>query len=452
MEKTIFQLLENKKFGEIKEIFLDMNPADIAACFSEIEKPNDLVLFRILPKELASEVFVEMDTDMQKDLITAFSDKELKEVMNDIYIDDAVDIIDEMPANVAKRILAQASAGDRKLINQLLAYPEDSAGSIMTTEFVDLKASMTVADAFERIRKVGTDKETIYTCYIIDSSRHLKGIVSVKDLLLSKSDTLLEDIMNENIIFAATLQNREEVVQLFDKYDLLALPVVDNENRLVGIITVDDAIDVLQEEITEDFEKMAAITPTDADVPYLKTGVFEIFRSRIMWLLILMISATVTGMIITSFESSLASLTVLTAFMPMLMNTGGNSGSQSSVTIIRALSLGEIEFRDVFRVLWKEARVSVLCGASLAVLNFLKMWVFDILLLKTDGLTLMVALVVSATLFFTVLIAKVVGCVLPIAAKKLGFDPAVMASPFITTIVDAISLTIYFFIAQAVLF
>ncbi len=451
MENTIFQLLENKKFGEIKEIFLDMNPADIAACFSEIEKPNDLVLFRILPKELASEVFVEMDTDMQKDLITAFSDKELKEVMNDIYMDDAVDIIDEMPANVAKRILAQASAGDRKLINQLLAYPEDSAGSIMTTEFVDLKASMTVADAFERIRKVGTDKETIYTCYIIDSSRHLKGIVSVKDLLLSKSDTLLEDIMNENIIFAATLQNREEVVQLFDKYDLLALPVVDNENRLVGIITVDDAIDVLQEEITEDFEKMAAITPTDADVPYLKTGVFEIFRSRIMWLLILMISATVTGMIITSFESSLASLTVLTAFMPMLMNTGGNSGSQSSVTIIRALSLGEIEFRDVLRVLWKETRVSILCGASLAVLNFFKMWVFDILLLKTDGLTLMVALVVSATLFFTVLIAKVVGCVLPIAAKKLGFDPAVMASPFITTIVDAISLTIYFFIAQAVL-
>ena len=452
MEKTIFQLLENKKFGEIKEIFLDMNPADIAACFSEIEKPNDLVLFRILPKELASEVFVEMDTDMQKDLITAFSDKELKEVMNDIYIDDAVDIIDEMPANVAKRILAQASAGDRKLINQLLAYPEDSAGSIMTTEFVDLKASMTVADAFERIRKVGTDKETIYTCYIIDSSRHLKGIVSVKDLLLSKSDTLLEDIMNENIIFAATLQNREEVVQLFDKYDLLALPVVDNENRLVGIITVDDAIDVLQEEITEDFEKMAAITPTDNDVPYLKTGVFEIFRSRIMWLLILMVSATFTGMIITSFESSLASLTVLTAFMPMLMNTGGNSGSQSSVTIIRALSLGEIEFRDVLRVLWKETRVSVLCGVCLALLNFFKMWVFDILLLKTEGLTLMVALVVSATLFFTVLIAKVVGCVLPIAAKKLGFDPAVMASPFITTIVDAISLTIYFFIAQAVLF
>ena len=452
MEKTIFQLLENKKFSEIKEIFLDMNPADIAACFSEIEKPNDLVLFRILPKELASEVFVEMDTDMQKDLITAFSDKELKEVMNDIYIDDAVDIIDEMPANVAKRILAQASAGDRKLINQLLAYPEDSAGSIMTTEFVDLKASMTVADAFERIRKVGTDKETIYTCYIIDSSRHLKGIVSVKDLLLSKSDTLLEDIMNENIIFAATLQNQEEVVQLFDKYDLLALPVVDNENRLVGIITVDDAIDVLQEEITEDFEKMAAITPTDNDVPYLKTGVFEIFRSRIMWLLILMVSATFTGMIITSFESSLASLTVLTAFMPMLMNTGGNSGSQSSVTIIRALSLGEIEFRDVLRVLWKETRVSVLCGVCLALLNFFKMWVFDILLLKTEGLTLMVALVVSATLFFTVLIAKVVGCVLPIAAKKLGFDPAVMASPFITTIVDAISLTIYFFIAQAVLF
>ncbi len=452
MEKTIFQLLESKKFTEIKEIFIDMNPADIAACFSEIEKPNDLVLFRILPKELASEVFVEMDTQMQKNLIAAFSDKELKEVMNDIFMDDAVDIIEEMPANVAKRILSQTSASDRKLINQLLAYPEDSAGSIMTTEFVDLKASMTVADAFERIRKVGTDKETIYTCYIIDSSRHLKGIVSAKDLMLSKGDVLLEDIMSENIIFAGTLQNREEVVQLFDKYDLLALPVVDTENRLVGIITVDDAIDVLQEEITEDFEKMAAITPTDADTPYLKTGVLEIFRSRILWLLILMVSATFTGMIITSFESSLASLTVLTAFMPMLMNTGGNSGSQSSVTIIRALSLGEIGFRDIFRVLWKETRVSVLCGLSLAVLNFFKMWFFDILLLKTDGLTLIVALVVSATLFFTVLIAKIVGCALPIAAKKLGFDPAVMASPFITTIVDAISLSIYFFIAQAVLF
>lgn len=450
MENTIFQLLENKKFGEIKEIFLDMNPADIAVCFSEIEKPNDLVLFRILPKELASEVFVEMDTDMQKDLITAFSDKELKEVMNDIYMDDAVDIIDEMPANVAKRILAQASATDRKLINQLLAYPEDSAGSIMTTEFVDLKASMTVSDAFERIRKIGTDKETIYTCYVIDSSRHLKGIITAKDLMLSGSDVLIEDIMNENIIFASTLQNREEVVQLFDKYDLLALPVVDNENRLVGIITVDDAIDVLQEEITEDFEKMAAISPTDT--PYLKTGVFEIFRSRILWLLILMFSATFTGMIITSFESALASCVILTAFMPMLMNTGGNSGSQSSVTVIRALSLGEIEYDDFFRVVWKELRVSLLCGAALSILNFLKMWLFDILLLKTDGLTLTVALVVSATLFFTVFIAKVVGCILPILAKKLNLDPAVMASPFITTIVDAISLTIYFLIAQSVLF
>lgn len=450
MENTVFELLENKKYNEIKEIFIEMNPADIAACFFELNIHNALVLFRILPKELASEVFVEMEKDMQKSLISAFSDKELKEVMDDIFMDDAVDIIEEMPANVAKRILTQASATDRKLINQLLAYPEDSAGSIMTTEFVDLKASMTVSDAFERIRKVGTDKETIYTCYVIDSSRRLKGIVTAKDLMLSKSDALIDDIMNENIIFASTLQNREEVVQLFDKYDLLALPVVDTENRLVGIITVDDAIDVLQEEITEDFEKMAAISPTDT--PYLKTGVFEIFRSRILWLLILMFSATVTGMIITSFESALASCVILTAFMPMLMNTGGNSGSQSSVTVIRALSLGEIEYKDFFRVIWKEFRVSLLCGAALSILNFLKMWVLDILLFKTDGLTLTVALVVSATLFFTVFIAKVVGCILPIIAKKLNLDPAVMASPFITTIVDAISLTIYFLIAQAVLF
>lgn len=319
----------------------------------------------------------------------------------------------------------------------------------MTTEYVALRKSMTVSAAFDKIRKVGIDKETIYTCYVTDSKRRLSGVVTARQLMLADSDTLLSEIMDFDPIFAYTHDDKEYVVQLFDKYDMLALPIVDTEERLVGIVTVDDAIDVLQEETTEDFEKMAAILPTEK--PYLKTGVFDIFKSRIIWLLVLMISATFTGMIITSFEGALASCVILTAFMPMLMNTGGNSGSQASVTVIRALSLGEIEYKDVFKVFWKELRVSVLCGLSLSLLNFVKMWLFDILLLKTDGLTLTVAGVVCVTLFFTVFIAKLVGCTLPIAAKKLGFDPAVMASPFITTIVDAISLVIYFLIASQVL-
>lgn len=449
MQERILTLLEDKKYTELKNILSEMNPADFAEYIEAVPRSQLMLVFRLLPKELASEAFVELDSDQQMYLIESFTDKELAVVLDELFVDDFVDIVEEMPAVVAKRMLKNTDAETRKTVNQILAYPEDSAGSIMTTEYVALRKSMTVSAAFDKIRKVGIDKETIYTCYVTDSKRRLSGVVTARQLMLADSDTLLSEIMDFDPIFAYTHDDKEYVVQLFDKYDMLALPIVDTEERLVGIVTVDDAIDVLQEETTEDFEKMAAILPTEK--PYLKTGVFDIFKSRIIWLLVLMISATFTGMIITSFEGALASCVILTAFMPMLMNTGGNSGSQASVTVIRALSLGEIEYKDVFKVFWKELRVSVLCGLALSLLNFVKMWLFDILLLKTDGLTLTVAGVVCVTLFFTVFIAKLVGCTLPIAAKKLGFDPAVMASPFITTIVDAISLVIYFLIASQVL-
>lgn len=449
MQERILTLLEDKKYTELKNILSEMNPADFAEYIEAVPRSQLMLVFRLLPKELASEAFVELDSDQQMYLIESFTDKELAVVLDELFVDDFVDIVEEMPAVVAKRMLKNTDAETRKTVNQILAYPEDSAGSIMTTEYVALRKSMTVSAAFDKIRKVGIDKETIYTCYVTDSKRRLSGVVTARQLMLADSDTLLSEIMDFDPIFAYTHDDKEYVVQLFDKYDMLALPIVDTEERLVGIVTVDDAIDVLQEETTEDFEKMAAILPTEK--PYLKTGVFDIFKSRIIWLLVLMISATFTGMIITSFEGALASCVILTAFMPMLMNTGGNSGSQASVTVIRALSLGEIEYKDVFKVFWKELRVSVLCGLVLSLLNFVKMWLFDILLLKTDGLTLTVAGVVCVTLFFTVFIAKLVGCTLPIAAKKLGFDPAVMASPFITTIVDAISLVIYFLIASQVL-
>ena len=387
--------------------------------------------------------------ETQKHLINGFSDNELREVLDELFVDDTVDIIEEMPASVVKRMLKQTDAKTRNVINQLLAYSEDSAGSIMTTEYVDLKKNMTVAEAFKRIREIGLDKETIYTCYVTDKSRHLLGVVTAKDLLLADYELTIENIMDENIISAVTTDDRETVAMMFDKYDLITIPIVDTENRLIGIVTVDDAIDVLQEEATEDIEKMAAILPSDK--PYLKTGVLEIFRSRILWLLILMFSATFTGMIITSFENALASCVVLTAFMPMLMNTGGNSGSQASVTIIRALSLGEVDFKDTFKIVLKELSVSALCGIVLSVLNFLKMWFFDMQLLKTEGLTIEITIIVCATLFLTVVIAKLIGCSLPILANRLGLDPAVMASPFITTIVDAISLLIYFCAASAFL-
>ncbi len=449
MQEKILELLEGKKYAELKNILAELNSADIGEYFEAVPLGQIALVFRLLPKETAAEVFVEMESDHQVALVGAFTDKELTAVLDELFVDDFADIVEEMPAVVAKRLLKNTDAETRKAVNQILAYPEDSAGSVMTTEYIDLKKGMSVEAAFEKIRREGIDKETIYTCYVTNSKRELRGVVSARQLLLAKPDTKIGDIMETELLFAYTHDDRETVAQMFDKYDMLALPIVDNEKRLIGIVTVDDAIDVLQEEATEDIEKMAAITPTEK--AYLRTGVFELFRSRIPWLLILMFSATFTGMIITSFEAALASCVVLTAFMPMLMNTGGNSGSQSSVTVIRALSLGEIEYKDILKIIWKESRVSILCGVALSVLNFIKMWLFDLLLLQTSGLTILVIAVVSATLFFTVVIAKLVGCMLPVIAEKIGLDPAVMASPFITTIVDALSLIIYFSIASAVL-
>jgi len=428
-----------------------MNPADLALIFEEVSEKDLPVIFRILPKELASEVFVEMDSDMQLLLIKAFSDAELRAVMDELFMDDTVDIIDEMPASVAKRILQQTDSETRSLINQLLAYPDYSAGSIMTTEYIDLKKDMTVAQAFDRIRKIGLDTEGIYTGYVIDSGRHLEGILSVRDLLLNPLDKCVGEIMDENVIFANTLDDKEMVAGMFDKYDILALPIVDKENRLVGIVTVDDAIDVLQEEASEDIEKMAAILPSEKT--YLRTGVFETFRARIPWLLFLMISATFTGAIISMYENKLTLFPALIAFIPMLMGTGGNSGSQSSVTVIRALSLGDIEFKDIIRVIWKELRVSVVCGAVLCVVNLLKLYLIDFLLLHSfdSGREFAEMITVCITLFFTVIVAKLVGSTLPIVAKKIGLDPAVMASPLVTTILDAVSLFIYFAFAGAII-
>ena len=451
MEEQIIEMIEGKKFGLLKETLSEINPADLAPIFEEIEEKDIPVIFRILPKELAAEVFVEMDSDMQQFLIEAFSDKELREVMDELFMDDTVDIIEEMPANVAKRILKQTNATTRKMINQLLAYPEDSAGSIMTTEYIDLEKNMTVDEAFDRIRKIGFESESIYTCYVTDRRRKLLGIVSVKDLLLSSKDCLIDDIMDENIIFANTLDDKEDVATQFEKYDLLAIPVVDKENRLVGIVTVDDAIDVMQEEASEDIEKMAAILPSEKT--YLKTGVFETFKARIPWLLFLMISATFTGAIISSFESKLTACLALIAFIPMLMGTGGNSGSQSSVTVIRAISLGDIDFSDIFRVIWKELRVSVVCGVVLGIVNFVKLYLVDYLWLNNfdKGIEIMEIIAVCLTLVIVVVVAKLVGTILPIVAKRFGFDPAVMASPLVTTILDAVSLIIYFSIAAALL-
>ena len=448
--ETIQTLLDNKRYSTLRDILNTMNPVDIAAVFEDLQSEKTALLFRLLPKETAAETFVEMDEETQQLLIHGFSDTELKEVIDELYVDDAVDLIEEMPANVVKRILRQADPQTRKEINEILKYPEDSAGSIMTTECVILRPKMTAEEAIKRIRRTGIDKETIYTCYVSDASSTLIGIVTIKTLLLSDDDEVIENIMETNVISVNTLDDQEEVAQMFNKYNFLALPVVDKENRLVGIVTVDDAIDVMEEEATEDIQKMAAITPT-TDKPYDRIGVFETYLARIPWLLILMISATFTGMIITGFEDALAGSLVLSAFIPLLMDTGGNSGSQASVTIIRALSLDEIEFKDIFKVIFKEARVSLLCGVTLAAANFAKIMLFDRLVLGNTGITVQVALVVCLTMVVTIFIAKLVGCTLPMIAAKIGFDPAVMASPFITTIVDAISLFVYFQIAQAIL-
>ena len=442
METTIETLLENKKYNTLRDILTVMNPADIAALFDEMPRHKIPLLFRLLPKELAAESFVEMDGDFQEQLIRSFSDSELKEIIDELYMDDAVDLVEEMPANMVKRILSQADPETRRLINEMLKYPEDSAGSIMTTEFVDLRPDMTVAEAIKHIRRTGIDKETVNICYVTDNKRRLIGAISIRTLILSADDDTMAELMETNIISVTTLEDQETVAEMFGKYGFTALPVVDGEGRLVGIVTVDDAIDVMQEETTEDIEKMAAITPSDK--PYLRLSAFEIFKSRIPWLLILMISATFTGSIITHFQDALASYLVLVASIPMLMDTGGNCGSQASVTVIRGLSLHEIEFSDTLRVIWKEARVSIMCGVTLAVINLAK-------LTLVNHIALNVALVICLTLIFTVFVAKLVGCTLPILAKRIGFDPAVMASPFITTIVDALSLFIYFKMASLLL-
>lgn len=440
--ELLTELLRNKKWQELKELLTEMNEQDIAELFMELEERDLTLIYRLLPKELAAEVFVNMEPEYQEMLIRAFSDTELREVLDELYVDDAVDLIEEMPASLVKRILRHTDPDTRKSINEILRYPEDSAGSLMTIEYVDLKRSLTVADAFTRIRRTGVDKETIYTCYVTDSKRKLKGYVTVKDLLLADETATIREIMEDNVISVNTHEDKEVVADLFQKYDLVVLPVVDRENRLVGIITVDDAIDVLQEEITEDMELMAGITPTDK--PYLKMGVFENFKKRIPWLMLLMVSATFTEKIITHFEGALTACVALTAFIPMLTGTCGNCGNQSSSTIIRGLSLGEIEFRDTLKVVLKEFLIALVCGIALAIVNFAKLMIFD-------DIGWQVALVVSVTMIAAVVFAKVVGSILPVIAKKIGFDPAVMSSPFISTIVDAVTLLIYFAIASSVL-
>ena len=448
LESTLSALIEGKKYAALRDILVTMNPADVAAVFEETDELALPLLFRLLPKELAAETFVEMQPEQQELLIRGFSDTELKEVVDELYVDDAVDLVEEMPANVVKRILRQADPDMRRMINEILRYPEDSAGSIMTTEFVSLRPQMTVEEATKRIKRTGVDKETINTCYVIDKGR-LIGALSLRTLILSDDDDVIEDIMEPNVISVTTSEDQETVAQMFSKYNFNALPVVDTENRLVGIVTVDDAIDVMEEEATEDMEIMAAMTPSEKS--YLKSTPFDLYKHRIPWLMLLMVSATFTGMIISSFESALALLPALTAFIPMLMDTGGNCGSQSSVTVIRALSLDELELSDVFTVLWKEVRTAVLCGISLAAVCFLKVLLVDRLLMHNESISLSVDLVICLALGVTVVMAKMVGCTLPLLAKRLGFDPAVMASPFITTIVDALSLLVYFLFAKTIL-
>lgn len=449
MEKEFaLELLENKKFVQLKSDLQEMNPADIAALAEELKETAEfdekklILLYRILPKETAAEAFTYMDSDTQMTLINAFSDKELRYVIDELYLDDTVDIIEEMPANVVSRILKNTDSDTRKQINQLLNYPKDSAGSVMTTEFVYFRRDITVKEAFEQIRKIGLVKETVYTGYVISAHRRLVGIVTVLDMLVADSDTCIEEIMESNVISVNTHDDKEEVARTLSKYDFAAIPVVDNENRIVGIVTFDDAMDVIRDEDTEDIEKMAAMLPSEK--PYMKTGIFKIYKQRIPWLILLMVSATFTGTILAHFEDALAVVPALTVFIPMLMDTGGNSGGQASVTIIRGLSLNEISFRDIFKVMWKELRVGIMCAATIAIISFVKVMLIDRKGAAIGG-------VVAATVFCVIIAAKLVGCSLPMLAKKIGFDPAVMASPFITTIVDALALFVYFAIASKTL-
>ena len=448
IESTLTALVEGKKYATLRDILITMNPADVAAVFEDMDESSLPLLFRLLPKELAAETFVEMEPESQELLIHGFSDAELKEVVDELYVDDAVDLVEEMPTNVVKRILRSADPEMRRMINEILRYPEDSAGSIMTTEFATLRPKMTVEEAIKRIRRTGVDKETINTCYVTDRGE-LIGALSLRTLILSDPEKTIEEIMEPHVISVTTTEDQETVAQMFSKYNFNAMPVVDTENRLVGIVTVDDAIDVMQEDATEDIEKMAAIMPSEKT--YLRSNAWDLFKHRIPWLMLLMVSATFTGLIITNFENALAAQVVLTAFIPMLMDTGGNSGSQASVSVIRALSLGELEFTDLVQVIWKEIQTAVLCGVSLAAACFCKIMLVDRLIMGNTDITVLVAAVVCITMALTVLVAKFIGCSLPMIAKKLGVDPAVMASPFITTIVDALSLLVYFGIATALL-
>ena len=450
VQKALVKMLEDKKYATLRDILVTMNPSDIAGLFEDLEEKQIPLMFRLLTKEQAAETFVEMEPEAQELLIRGFSDNELKEVLDELYADDAAEIVEEMPANVVKRILKAADPELRSSINQILRYPEYSAGSMMTTEYVSLRPSMTVEEAILRIRRQGVDKETIYTCYVLDKDRTLLGLVTVKDLLLAEDDEMkIEDIMITNMIFVTTLTDQEEVARMFSKYNFIALPVVDGEGRMVGIVPFDDAMDVMEQEATEDMELMRGSTPSEK--PYLRSSAFELFKNRVPWLMLMMVSATFTGLIITSFEGALAAQVALPAFIPMLMGTGGNSGAQSSVTVIRALSLDELEFRDIGTVVWKELRTSILCGIALAVVCFAKIWLVDKVLFGNNDITLMVDLVVCLALAVTVIMAKLVGCMLPMAAKAMKLDPAVMASPFISTIVDALSLLVYFLFAKMLL-
>ena len=444
----ILMLLEERNYAVLKPLLSSMNAIDLAEVFEETEKDTDLlILFRILPKDLASETFVEMDSDVKERLIHKLTDRELRAVLDELFLDDTVDLIEEMPASVVKRVLAQSDSETRAYINDILKYPKDSAGSIMTIEFVSLRPTMTVEDAFERIRRTAIDKETIYTCYVVDETKKLIGLVTAKDLMLAPKTAFISDIMEENVIYAHTEDDKEEVARKISDYGFLALPVVDREMRLVGIVTIDDAIDVLEEETDEDIAKMAAMATSDK--PYLKTGVFSLWKNRVLWLLILMLGATFTGLILNTYEARLE--VYLVACIPMIMGTGGNSGSQASVTVIRALSLGEVETRDVGKVIWKELRTALLLGATLAVACFAKLIFLDGMLLQMEGYTWLVSLVVSLALFATVIVAKLVGAILPILAKLCRLDPAVVANPFITTIVDAVSVILFCYLSIGIL-
>lgn len=440
--ETLKNLVDTKQYTRLRQEFEELNEADVATFIEELSDEEMMKIFRVLPKDTAADVFSYLSIDVQQKIITSLSDKEAANIINNLMADDATDLLEEMPANIVKKLLANANSETRRDINHLLRYPEDSAGSVMTVEYVDLKENMNVQQAIERIKKTGVDSETINICYVLDNKRTLLGTVALRYLLLSNPDEIIGEIMHENVVSIHTMMDQEEVARTFQKYDFTSMPVVDNEDRLVGIITVDDVVDIMEEEATEDIEKMAAIVPSDK--PYMKNSIFEIWKKRIPWLLLLMVSATFTGAIIKKYEKGLGALPILSVYIPMLMDTGGNAGGQSSVTIIRGLSLEEIEFSDLIKVIWKEFRVAILCGISLAATNFLKM-------ILLDNVEITVALVVSVTLVLAVIIAKLVGCTLPMVAKKLGFDPAVMASPFITTIVDALSLMIYFSIATSLL-